>query len=196
MAIRKAGKRGTQADGSGVERAERAQVHAPLVDKVDRNRAGAKAEKIADLTGGDDHCDPSGETGDHRHRHIAHQPADTRVAGDDQDHTRHQGREQKTVKAVQGNDAGDDDDEGACGPSDLDTRATQRGNQESSDDRRHQSLARARSAGDAERHGERQSDDRDGEAGERVGAQIGAAVSLAKYSDEFRSETFGKLHST
>ena len=62
-------RRRAEADRGGVDRAERAQIHAPFVDKVDRNGAGAKPEKIADLAGGDNHRDPGSETGDHRHRY-------------------------------------------------------------------------------------------------------------------------------
>jgi hypothetical protein len=89
---------------------------------------------------------------------------------------------------VVGNHAGDDDDEGAGRPADLDARTAECGNQEPGDDRRHQALARRSSTGDPQRHGQRQCDDRDGEAGKRVGAQIGEAIPLAQDGDELGGE--------
>ena len=56
------------------------------------------------------------------------------------------------------------------------------------DDRGDQSLARAGAAGDAERHGQRQRDDRDGEAGDQVGAEVGPAIAFAQGGDQLRRE--------
>ena len=75
---------------------------------------------------------------------------------------------------MRGDHSGDDDDESAGRPADLHPRAAQRRDQEAGDDRRNQPLARAGAAGDAERHGERQRDDGDGEAGDEVGAKRAA----------------------
>src|SRR3546814_5608020 len=49
-------------------------------------------------------------------------------------------------------------------------------------------LFRSCSAGDAERHGERQRDDGDGEAGHRVRTQVGNTVILAQDSEELGGE--------
>src|SRR3546814_678917 len=78
----------------------------------------------------------------------------------------------------------DHDHEGAGRPADLNTRSAKRRDQEPRDNRGDQSLVGRGAAGDSKRHRERQGDDRDGQAGDRIGAEGGGGITLAKDRQE------------
>ena len=96
--------------------------------------------------------------------------------------------------AVHRDDAGDDDDEGAGRPADLDARAAQRRDDEAGDDGGDDALFGRRAAGDAERHGQRQRDDGDGQPGDGIGAQIIGGVAGAQEGDELGGKGFAGAH--
>src|SRR3546814_3848690 len=83
-------------------------------------------------------------------------------------------------------DIEDHDHESPGRPADLNARSAERRDQEARDDRGDQPLVGRGAAGDAERHRERQGDDRDGQAGDRVDAEGGGGITLAKDRQELR----------
>ena len=88
----------------------------------------------------------------------------------------HEGADEQAVEAVAGEDAEDDDDEGAGGATDLVARAAEGGDGEAGDDRGVETGLRRGSGGDGEGHGERQGDEADGDAGDEVGGEFSGAV--------------------
>ena len=82
-------------------------------------------------------------------------------AGHERDHG-------QAAHAEAGDDAGDDDDEGAGGSADLGAGAAEGGDEESGDDGGVKAGLRRNAGGDAEGHGEGESDEADGDAGEQV----------------------------
>ena len=84
-----------------------------------------------------------------------------------QDAGHHRAHEQ-AVDAVLGDDAGDDHDERAGRPADLEARAAERRDQEAGDDRAVDARLRRQAGGDGERHRQRQRDQADGDAGDQV----------------------------
>ena len=87
--------------------------------------------------------------------------------------------------AVLGDDAGDDDDEGAGRAADLDARAAERRDEEAGDDRAVDAGLGREARGDRERHRERQRDEADGDAGDEIVPE-GDAVVAAKREDRLR----------
>ncbi len=86
------------------------------------------------------------------------------------------------------NDPGDNDDEGAGRSADLDARAAERRDEESGNDGGDQPFAWTSAAGDAQRHGERQRNYGDGQAGECVGAKLRLVVTLPQGTNQLGSE--------
>jgi hypothetical protein len=151
-------------------------VRHPLADKVRRKVAHLQAEEILDLARKNDHGDSAREAGDYRMRDVLDHRAELRDPHDQEDHAGHQRRDREAVHSVLPDDPIDDHHEGRGGASDLDTRSTECADDETGDNRRPQSSIRRNAAGDCEGDGERQRDDTDNNAGDRVAQKLLAVV--------------------
>ena len=94
----------------------------------------------------------------------------------DQQNAGHDRAHEQAVDAVDGDDAGDDDDEGAGGSADLSPRAAEGRDQKSGDDGGVDSGLRSDAGGDGEGHGQRQSDEADGDAGDEIPPEFAQVV--------------------
>ncbi len=87
------------------------------------------------------------------------------------------------------NNAVDNDDEGAGRSADLKPRTAKSGNKKARDNGGDQTFVRRRAGGDGDRHSERQRDDGHRQARQRIGAEIGEAISLlGDHRDRFGNE--------
>jgi hypothetical protein len=75
-----------------------------------------------------------------------------------------------------GDDAGDDDDEGAGGAADLGGRSAERGDQKAGDDGAVDSGLRREAGGDGKGHGQRKSDQAYGDSGDQIVQEFIQAV--------------------
>jgi hypothetical protein len=98
-----------------------------LGDEVGRRIMHRQAKKIANLAREDDHGDARRETRHNRLRDVLDPIPDAHEAGDDEDRPRHHRRQCEPGVAELVYNAIDDDDEGACRPTDLKTGAAERG---------------------------------------------------------------------
>ena len=105
--------------------ADRSKVHRPFGDELGWQRAGAQSQEVAHLAGRDDDGNAGGESGDHRHRNEANQPADARVACGNQNDAGQEGSHEQPRIAVRGDNTGDDDDKRTGRPADLYARAAE-----------------------------------------------------------------------
>ena len=159
-----------------VDRAKRAPDQLRLLKKISRHAVDRKPQKILQLRQDDQHRDAVGKADDDRHRNEAHQIAKPSQSHREQQYAGTHRRDQQVGETVLRDDSVNDHHEGAGRPADLHTRATERGDQKSRDDRGEKSLLGFRSAGDTERHGKRQCNDADGHAGRQILDELGAVV--------------------
>ena len=89
-------------------------------------------------------------------------------------------------------DAGNQHDEGAGRPANLETAAAERRYQEASDNGGVEPLVRRQAGTDRDRHGQRQRHDGHGQAGHRVGPQARPAIALAQNGHELGREQLGE----
>jgi hypothetical protein len=87
-------------------------------------------EKILDLRAGDEDGDAIGEADDYGPRDKFHARTQSSDAHDDEQDAGHNGDHEEAVNAVRGDDAGDDDDEGAGGAADLSLGSAKGGDEE------------------------------------------------------------------
>ena len=125
-------------------------------------------EKILPFPHPDDYRDTGRETHDDRIGNVLDDRAQPRDTEQEQHQAGHQRGNLQAVDAMIRRDAGEDGDEGAGRARDLQPGPAQNGHDESADDRRIQSLFGFRARGDGKRHGERQCDDADDNAGNDV----------------------------
>ena len=136
--------------------------------RIARNFIQLQSEEVFDLRAGDQDRDAVGEADDDRPRNELDRRAHAGEAHDHQQDAGHHRAHEQAVDAVLGDDAGDHDDERAGRPADLRPRAAQRRDQKAGDDRAVDAGLRRESGGDGERHGQRQRDQADGDAGNQV----------------------------
>jgi hypothetical protein len=79
-------------------------------------------------------------------------------------------------------------DEGARRPADLEPAAAERRDDQPADDRGEQALRGRHPRSNRDRHRQGKRNDRNSQAGNRVGLQLRRAIALAKHGDEFRGE--------
>ncbi len=145
-----------------------------------------EAEKLLDLAREDDDRDAGSEADRHRIRDVFDEDAEAEKTDRDEDPAGKEGCEDQPVDPVLLHRRRDEHDEGAGGAADLKTAAAKRRDDEAADDRGVKPSIGRDAGRDRDCHGERQRDDRDREAGERVGAQIGKRVSFTQNGDELR----------
>ena len=110
----------------------------------------------------------------------------------DQDHAGQHGREQQPVQAVLGHGGGDEHDERAGRPADLEAAPAQRGDQEPAHDGGVETAIRRDAGGDGEGHGQWQRYDGDRKPRDYVGLQVGEAVAFAQHGHQLRCEQLGE----
>src|ERR1043166_2696310 len=123
-----------------------------------------EAEEFLDLRAGDENGDAVGKADDYRAGKIFDGRAHAGDAENDQENAGHHGAEEEPFDAVFGDDARDNDHEGAGGTADLRLGAAERGDNEAGDDGAVEAGLRRNTGGDGESHGERQSNEADGDA--------------------------------
>ncbi len=99
---------------------ERVSVGVPFREKQGGDRCHLEAEQIADLTREDDQRDAAGEADRHWIRDELDRGTEPEQAERDQDESGHERRDDQPIDAIVLHDPGDDDDEGAGRPADLD----------------------------------------------------------------------------
>ena len=151
-----------------------------------------EAGEVAHLADDDDHGDAGGEADGHGIGDVFDEGADAQKSDRDQDHARDQRRQHQAVIAFALDDQRHQHDEGAGRPADLEAAAAEQRDQEAADDGGVEPALRTDAGRDRDRHRQRQCHDRDGEAGDRVGAQVLEAVALAQDGDELRREELGE----
>jgi hypothetical protein len=147
-----------------------------------------KTGEVAHLAEDDDHGDAGREADGHRIGDVFDKGADAQIPDRDQDHASDQGRQHQAVIAFALDDQRHQHDESACGPADLEAAAAEQRDQEAADDGGIEPAFRADAGRHRDCHRQRQGHDRDGEAGDRVGAQVVEAVALAQDRYELRRE--------
>ena len=169
---------GLPADGGGVVRRARCMRA--------RNSLGtggrAEAEEVFDLGGGDQQGDAVGEADDDGTGDELDGGAEAGEAHDEQHDAGHERDQREAGDAEAGDDAGDDDDEGAGGSADLGARAAEGGDEEAGDDGGVEAGLRRDAGGDAEGHGERKSDEADGEPATRSWSERAEGVAWRRHS--------------
>jgi hypothetical protein len=148
--------------------------------EIARESFNVQAEKIADLRAGDENGDAVGKANDDRARKIFDGGAHAGDAEKDQEDASHHGAEEQALYAMFCDDAGDDDNEGTGGATDLRFGPAKRGNYESSDDSAVETVLWRNAGGDREGHGERESYEADGDAGGEVREKFLAVVVAEK----------------
>ena len=89
-------------------------------------------------------------------------------------------------------DFGDEHDEGAGRAADLEAAAAEGRDEKAADNRGKEPVLGLGARGDGDGHGERQSDDRDGQTRKRVGAKLREPVALAHRGEELGREAVVK----
>ena len=151
-----------------------------------------QTEEFLDLTGKDDHRDPGRKADRHGEGDELDEGAEPEEADSGQHQTRQESCEDKPVHPVQGDSAGNQDDEGTSRATDLESRTAQERDQEATDDCRIETLGRGRPRSNGDRHRQRQRDDGNGQTGNGIRPQLGQPIAFAQDRDEFRGEEFGK----
>ena len=180
-------------DGDGAERQQRGGAgrgpgrggqDAQAAEELSRQRRRLQAEQIADLRAGDQDGDAVGEADHDRPRDVLHRGPEPGDAEQDQHHAGHQGAHEQPVEAVGGDDAGHDHHECPGGSADLHARAAERRDREAGDRAAIQAGLRRQPRCDGERHGQRQGDEPDGDAGDDVGCQQSGRVPFTPALDQ------------
>ena len=148
------------------------------------------SKNILDLAGKDDDADTGGEPHRNRIGNELDVGAEPHQAGGDQQHARHQSREDDAVNPVTLDRQRNQHDERAGGTADLKPAATEQRDKESAYDGGGQAAIRRDAGGDGDGHRQRQRHDRHRESSDDVGAEIGAAITLTQHGEEFRREQF------
>jgi hypothetical protein len=144
----------------------------------------AQAQKILDLTEEDTDRNSSGESCDHRLRHVFHQGPDPQDPGCDQHETCQQCAQDESAVPEALDDPEDHGDKGGRGTANLHARPAERRDQEAGDDGGLKSLLRRRPGGDRKCHGERQRDDGDRKAGDGVVPEVIPSVPAPQDGDD------------
>src|ERR1051326_8127646 len=110
------------------------------LEDLGREWARLEPEGGVDLLASDQNRDTGGEANRHRMGNELDGRPETSHAQYHEDHAGHDCCDRQAIDAVLLDDAVDDDDERARRPADLHTRTTERGDEESSDDRGIESL--------------------------------------------------------
>ena len=160
----------------------------PFVHQGHRYALHTKSEKISDLPGKDDHGDSRREAGDHRIGDELDQRPHASDAEEDENDAGNQGADHQAVVAGGGHDAGDDDHEGAGGTADLHAAPAERGDEESSHDRRVDPPLRRHAGGDGECQRQGQGHDAHHHAGHQIARQLLARDAFTQTDDQFRDE--------
>ena len=177
-------------DGGGTHAARGGPQRCKLRKEFGRLLRELETEQVLDLAHQNDRGDAGRESDRHRIRDELDVAAEPQKADRHQDQPRDQRRQHQPVIAVALHDRGDEHDEGARRAADLHAAAAEQRHDETADDRRVEAALRTDAGGNRDRHRQRQRDDRDRQAGERIRAQVRQPVALAKDRDELRREQF------
>ncbi len=163
---------------------ESARVGDPFRDEVRRNLGHREAEEVFHLGGEDRHGDTAREADDDRVGDELDDRPEPQGAHQEQHHAGQDGGDGQPLDAEVLDDAVDDHDEGARGPSDLHLAAAQQGDDKSADDGGDQSFLRTHARGDTERDGEGQGDDADNDARHQVSHELFLGI-VSQLSEKF-----------
>jgi hypothetical protein len=170
-----------------VQRGQRVEQRAHLAEELARQIVDAQAEKILDLRNEDDDGNAVGETDDYRQRDEADHAAEPECAHGEQHDARHHRGDQQVLHAIVHDDGVDDRDEGPGRAADLHARSAQCRDQEARYDRGPDAGSGRHAAGDRERHGQRQCQHADRDAGGKIAGKLPAVVAAQRIK-QLRSE--------
>lgn len=139
-----------------------------LFKEIRWNLLERQAEEILQLACANDYGNAHGKTVDDGFGDIGDQASGAEKASHQQDQPGHEGGDHQPVKAVCGDDAIDNDDEGAGGPANLKMAAAESRNQEARDDGRDETGRRISARRDGDGEAERDCDHRNGKARQHI----------------------------
>src|ERR1700730_17270319 len=178
-------------DGHGerlrINRVEVRRNGSPFGDELDRQISHLEAEEIPHLARKNDHRNSAGKSDYDWLRNELDRASELGDAEYHEDHPGHDRGHDEAIDSVFLDDPIDDDDECPGRPSDLYPRATERADQESSDDGGIKSAVRRDAARDRESDCEWKCHHADDHARGEIGSELGAAVRLER-RDRFRDE--------
>jgi hypothetical protein len=147
-----------------------------------------EAHQVLHLADRDQCADAAGETEDHRAWHIFHVGADLQQRRHHQNEAGEEGGGQHAGLAMLGDEAGDDDDEGRRRAADLMPAAAEGGDQEAGHHGGDQPPVGLDAGTDRNCHRQRQRQDRNRDARQRVLAEAAWRITLAQRDDKLRRE--------
>ncbi len=154
--------------------------------------ASLQSEQVARLRDQNDDGDACGEAHRHRIGDVLYIGAEPQKPDDEQQPSRHQGREHEAVIAVALHGHRDQPDKGRGRTADLEAAAAQQRDQEAADDGGIKPALGAQAGADRDRHRQWQRHDGNRQSGQGVGAQAVQPITLAQDGDQLRGEQVGK----
>ena len=143
-----------------------------------------QAEQFLDLACRDNDGDTGRESDRHRKRNIFDVGAQAQQCDRDQNQAGDHRCERQAVIAVSFDDAGDQADESAGRPADLESAAAHQRHDQAAGNRRVKSALGRYAGSDGNGHRQRQRNHGDGQSRDGVGAQIAPAIALAENRDQ------------
>ena len=168
----------------GVHGGEGARVGDPFRDEIRRHLRHREAEEVFHLGGEDRHGDTAREADDDRVGDELDDRPEPQGAHQEQYPAGQDGGDGQPLDAEVLDDAVDDHDEGARGPSDLHLAAAQQGDDKAADDGGDQAFFRTHARGDTKRDGEGQGDDADNDARHQVSHELFLRI-VSQLSEKF-----------
>ena len=144
------------------------EIEDPFVDEVRRHIGQSETEEIIHLGREDRDCNTGSETDDNGVGHELNHRPETRKTHEDKQYTRHHGSDHQTGQTVLLDDTVDDNDEGACGTTDLHLTSTEHGDDQTGYDGCDQTFRRAYSGGYTEGDSEGYGNDADNDSGQGI----------------------------
>jgi len=135
-----------------------------------------QAEEVLDLQGCDDDGDTTGEAQGHRRRNVLDETSEPGHPHGHQKEARDQGRHQQAAYTELLGHRIEDHHEGGGRPRDGEAGAAGHGDDDAGDDGGIETVLRRHTAGDGQRHGQRNGDDADRDAGDQVAAEARNAI--------------------
>ncbi len=141
-----------------------------------RHLGHLQAEEVLDLQGGDHDGDTAGKAQGHRGRNVFDEAAEARHPHGHQEAARDQGGHQEPPHPELLGHRVEDHHEGGGGPRDGEAGAPGHGDHDTGDDGGVEAVLGWHAAGDGQRHGQRDGDDADRDAGDEVSPEAGSTV--------------------
>ncbi len=131
-----------------------------------------ETEEVLDLGAGNEDGNSVRKADDDGSRNVLNRRPHAGEPHDHQNESRHHRAHEEAIDTVESDNAGDDDDEGSGGATDLGGRSAERGDEKAGDDRAVDSSLRREARSDGKGHGQRQGDQAYGDSGDQVAEEF------------------------